>query len=152
MLTTLKKLWNDERGFVNSMELILIATLAVLGLIVGLVTLRDAVTQELADTGAAVGNVNQSYSVFVDGNSIDPNDGPQIISDGPQGMVTVNRNFQQQLSDDPMDPPVTIVSVSSTFNNFLYEDQTDIGDGQDSANTAPPGIITMLDPASDEGS
>ncbi|MEW4561255.1 hypothetical protein AB1K70_01945 [Bremerella sp. JC770] len=143
MLNTLKQIWNDERGFVNSMELILIAVLAVLGLIVGLATLRDSVTQELADTGAAVGQFNQSYSVLVNGNGILPENGPQILSAGAGGTVTVNRNFQQQIAP-PGDPPTTIVSVTSTFSNFEYIDNLDLGDGQDTGvNTPPPGIMSM---------
>lgn len=40
----------------------LIITILGIGMIVGLTTLRNAVVQELADTGAAINNVNQSYS------------------------------------------------------------------------------------------
>lgn len=58
----LKKLWNDEAGFVVSTELILIATILVIGLIAGLTTVRDQVVQELGDTADAVSNINQSYS------------------------------------------------------------------------------------------
>jgi Flp pilus assembly pilin Flp len=58
----LSRLWADEAGFVVSSELVLIATLAVIGLIAGLQTVRDQVLQELADTANAVSNVNQSYS------------------------------------------------------------------------------------------
>ena len=58
----LSRLWADEAGFVVSSELILIATIAVIGLIAGLQTVRDQVLQELADTAGAISNVNQSYS------------------------------------------------------------------------------------------
>lgn len=58
-------LWNtfrrDERGFVMSAELILIATLCVLGLIAGLTCVRDAVSSELKDLASAIGSINQSY-------------------------------------------------------------------------------------------
>ena len=43
-------LWNDEAGFIVSSELILISALVVLGLLVGLATIRDQVVQELGDT------------------------------------------------------------------------------------------------------
>jgi Flp pilus assembly pilin Flp len=56
------KLMNDEAGFVVSSELVLIATVLVLGLIVGLTSLRNSVTGELADLAAAIGNISQSYS------------------------------------------------------------------------------------------
>ena len=59
----LKKLWNDEAGFVVSAELVLVATILVIGLVTGLSSVRDAVIEELADVGQAIGNVDQSYSV-----------------------------------------------------------------------------------------
>jgi hypothetical protein len=56
------KLWNDEAGFVVSAELVLIATILVLGMIVGLASVRDQVVQELGDVALAFGRINQSYS------------------------------------------------------------------------------------------
>lgn len=58
----LKKLWDDEAGFVVSAELVLIATILVIGLIVGWATVRDQVVQELGDVAAAISNINQSYT------------------------------------------------------------------------------------------
>ena len=55
-------LLNDEAGFIVSAELILIATLLVIGLIVGLSEIQHAVVAELNDVGDAIGNLNQSYS------------------------------------------------------------------------------------------
>ena len=57
-----RKLWNDEAGFIVSAELVLIATILVIGMIVGLVTIRDQVVQELADVAGAISQINQSYS------------------------------------------------------------------------------------------
>ncbi len=58
----MKKLWSDEAGFIVSAELVLIATILVLGMIVGLVSVRDQVVQELGDIALAFAVVNQSYS------------------------------------------------------------------------------------------
>ena len=58
----IKQFWNDEAGFVISAELVLIATILVIGMIVGLVSIRDQVIQELGDVAAAIAQVNQSYS------------------------------------------------------------------------------------------
>lgn len=55
------QLWNDEAGFIASTELVLIATILVLGMITGLHTVRNSVVQELGDVAQAIGNVNQSY-------------------------------------------------------------------------------------------
>jgi hypothetical protein len=57
-----RKLWSDESGFIVSTDLILISSILVIGLLVGLVTLRDQIVQELGDVAVAVGNMNQSYS------------------------------------------------------------------------------------------
>ncbi len=57
----LRKLWNDEAGFIVSAELVLAATILVIGMIVGLTVLRNQVVQELADLGAALGMISQGY-------------------------------------------------------------------------------------------
>ena len=57
----MKNLINDEAGFVISAELILVATITVLGLVVGLAEVRQAVSEELEDVAAAFGSLNQSY-------------------------------------------------------------------------------------------
>ena len=63
-MTLLRRLWNDEAGFVVSSELVLIATILVIGLIVGLTSLRNQVVQELTDTGQAIGAVSQGYTFY----------------------------------------------------------------------------------------
>jgi len=55
-------LWNDERGFILSAELVLIATLCVIGLITGLTLVRDSVAGEFGDIAAAMRSLDQSYS------------------------------------------------------------------------------------------
>lgn len=57
----LRQLLNDEAGFIVSAELVLIATILVLGLIVGLSQVQYAVVTELADVAKAIGSLNQSY-------------------------------------------------------------------------------------------
>jgi type II secretory pathway pseudopilin PulG len=57
-----RKLWNDEAGAVISAEIVLVATILVIGMIVGLKSVRDAVVTELADVAQAIANVSQSYS------------------------------------------------------------------------------------------
>ena len=60
-MMVLKRLWNDEAGFVVSTELILLATVAVIGLLTGMVAVRDGVVSELSDVAGAVQTVNQTY-------------------------------------------------------------------------------------------
>lgn len=58
----LKTLWNDELGFIVSAELVLVATILVIGVIVGLVSVQCSVVAELNDVGDAIGSMNQSFS------------------------------------------------------------------------------------------
>lgn len=57
----LTQLWNDEAGFIISAELVLVATILVIGCIVGLSEVQHAVVSELNDVGDAIGSINQSY-------------------------------------------------------------------------------------------
>ena len=52
---------HDEAGFIVSAELVLIATIAVIGLVVGLTEVSTAVNTELDDVASAIGSLNQSY-------------------------------------------------------------------------------------------
>lgn len=58
----LLQLVHDDRGFVVSSELVLVATIVVIGMVAGLTTVRDQTIQELADVADAVSEVRQSYS------------------------------------------------------------------------------------------
>ena len=58
----LRSFINDENGFLVSAELVLVATILVIGLIVGLIELQSAILHELNDVGEAIGSLNQSYS------------------------------------------------------------------------------------------
>lgn len=53
-----------QGGFIVTIELLILATVLVLGLIVGWVSLRDSVLAELSDLSESVGALNQSYSIW----------------------------------------------------------------------------------------
>lgn len=57
------RLWHDDAGFVVSAELVLVATIAVLAMVVGLSEVALSVSNELEDVGAAFGSLNQSYQI-----------------------------------------------------------------------------------------
>lgn len=65
----LKTLWNDEAGVILSAELVLVATILVLGMIVGLVELQCSIVSELSDLSSAFGNLDQSYKTSGFGSS-----------------------------------------------------------------------------------
>lgn len=62
MKTNLTRLWNEQDGAIISAEIMLAATILVIGVIVGLKSVRDSVVTELADVAQAFANLNQSYS------------------------------------------------------------------------------------------
>ena len=58
----MQRLWNEETGAILSAEVMLVASILVIGVVAGLASLRDSVVTELADLAQALANVNQSYS------------------------------------------------------------------------------------------
>lgn len=94
-----KKLLSDESGFVVSTELILVATILVIGMIVGMTTLRDQVVIELADVADAISALDQSYQISdVTGHSSssagtifdDTADFCDLLDGGQQGLANFN--------------------------------------------------------------
>ncbi|REJ73953.1 MAG: branched-chain amino acid aminotransferase [Planctomycetota bacterium] len=63
MQNLITSLYNDEAGFIVSAELVLIATIAVLAMIVGLSEVALNINNELEDVGSAFSCVQQSYCV-----------------------------------------------------------------------------------------
>lgn len=58
----MNRFWNDQAGFVISTELMIVATLLVLGMIAGLVSIRSQIVQELGDVAAAISEFDQTFS------------------------------------------------------------------------------------------
>ena len=56
------KLWQCDRGFVVTNELVFMSAILVMGLVVGLATVRDQVVQEFGDASVGIGALNQSFS------------------------------------------------------------------------------------------
>lgn len=57
-----KLLLADESGFIQSSEMVLLATIVMIGAVAGLTTIRDTLATELGDLGSAVKEMDQSYS------------------------------------------------------------------------------------------
>ncbi len=62
MRSILQKLWRSTGGFVISSELVLVAGLTTIGLVSGLIQVRNEVVSALSNVGAVFANLNQSYS------------------------------------------------------------------------------------------
>ena len=63
MSNLLRRLWDDDCGALLSMEFLFVATILILGIIVGLTNLRDAVNAELTELGNAILALSQSYLI-----------------------------------------------------------------------------------------
>jgi len=61
-LKTKQAMKKKQGGFVMTSELLLLSTTVVIGLVVGLTTMRDAVTAEMEDVAEAIGSLDQSYA------------------------------------------------------------------------------------------
>jgi hypothetical protein len=59
----LLKLWNDDCGALISMEFLFVATILVIGVIIGLTNLREALNVELTELGNALLALSQGYSI-----------------------------------------------------------------------------------------
>ena len=99
----MRKLWSDEAGFIVSAELVLIATILVLGMIVGLVSVRDQVVQELGDIALAFAVVNQSYSFSgITGHT----------SSTAGSLLADTTDFCDEDQADPADLPAVCIDVA----------------------------------------
>lgn len=57
------KLWSDDDGALIATEFLFVVTILVLGIIVGLTSVRNAVNSELAELANAILALSQGYSI-----------------------------------------------------------------------------------------
>ena len=96
----IRKLINDEAGFLISAELVLVFTLIFCGVVVGMAVVRDSLVQELGDVAEAIGALNQSYEY----NSV------QAVDAVPCGQHAScsGSGFEDQKDDCDCDPIIFI--------------------------------------------
>ena len=73
-------LWRDQRGETSVLSLVLICAILVIGVTVGLTSVRDQLAQEFGDLAVAIESLNQSYTAGPYGTFTDP--GPFPPDDG----------------------------------------------------------------------
>jgi hypothetical protein len=83
----LTKLWNDDAGALIASEFLFVATILVIGIIVGLSGLRIAVVAELTELGNAILALSQGYTVSGLTGCCAETDGSQAI-DTPSLLAT----------------------------------------------------------------
>ena len=63
MLSTFKKLWQDDAGSVIATEYLALAGIVALGGVAGLQSLRDATIAESTELANGIRTINQSYQI-----------------------------------------------------------------------------------------
>lgn len=79
MSKLLQKLWKDDAGAIIAAEYLFVATILVIGIIVGLASVRDAVNTELAELANAYLALSQGYVLSGQVGCCSNTDGSQAI-------------------------------------------------------------------------
>ena len=80
------KLWNDDSGALIAIEYLFVATILVIGIVIGLVNVRGAINAELSELANAYLALSQGYTISGVSGCCAATDGSQAI-DTP-GLVT----------------------------------------------------------------
>lgn len=99
-----------QAGFIVSLELIFVATILVIGLLVGWVSIRDAMVFELHDVAEAAGSLNQSFAYR-----------GVLDLDPLENTETVGGQFRDQVDvSDEIDISVSILPPTPSEDGLLF--------------------------------
>lgn len=79
MTPLMLRLWRDDRGAIIAMEFLLIATILIIGLIVGLASVRDSLNTELGEIGNSLLALSQGFIISGVSGCCSATDGSQAI-------------------------------------------------------------------------
>ncbi|NUQ64291.1 MAG: hypothetical protein HUU20_17620 [Pirellulales bacterium] len=101
-----KRLWRDESGIINTTDVVLLTTILGLGIIVGVVMLRNQVVQEFGDLSTAIGNLSQSYEYQ-----------ERTLTSASGTQTVAGSDYEDELDpgdgDDPPGEPPAGISITS---------------------------------------
>ena len=109
-------IYRDERGAIVSIELVVLATLVVIGLLAGLGTYRDALVQELGDSAAGVASLQQSFSVEAVSLTGDYGGIPYDSFVSGSSFLD-NTDFCEAILDTPSAPPICIQITAAAIDD-----------------------------------
>ena len=89
MRKLLSKLWEDDGGALIATEWVFVATILILGIITGLIAVRQAVISELTEFAQAIMALDQSYSFAGQANCLASTAGSQAVD---VSSNTINEN------------------------------------------------------------
>jgi Flp pilus assembly pilin Flp len=93
------KLWNDDCGALIAMEFLFVATILVIGIIVGLTAVRSAINVQLSNLADAILALNMSYAFSGQSGCCAETEGSQFIM--------VSTQVPQPLCIPPSSPSVS---------------------------------------------
>jgi hypothetical protein len=67
-------LYEDESGSIYTMEVVFVTLFMVFGAMAGLISYRDAMSQELGDTAVALDSISQTFTYTLTNDPNDPGD------------------------------------------------------------------------------
>jgi hypothetical protein len=100
-LFLVRRLARCERGDSSPMAMVLVTTIVVIGVIVGLATIRDAVVQEYGDAAVLLDNLDQTVSV-------------QVFDDGGNLVWEAQYLDNAATLTDPADAEPACLTISDT--------------------------------------
>jgi Flp pilus assembly pilin Flp len=86
MLRLAARLWNDDAGAIIAAEYLFVATILVIGVVVGLTSVREAINSELTELANALLALSQGYVISGTSGATGSTDGSQAI-DTPSLIV-----------------------------------------------------------------
>jgi hypothetical protein len=102
MMTFAAKLWNDDAGAMIASEYLFVVTILIIGTIVGLAAVREAINTELGEVANALLALSQGYTIS----------GVQGAGATIDGSMTIDTPGYIQ---DPTSTPPAIPSVIDMF-------------------------------------
>ncbi len=104
MRNLMRKLWSDDRGALIATEYLFVTTILVIGTVVGLTNLREAINAELTELGNALLALSQGFTVSGTSGAGASTDGSQAI-DNPS--LLTNPTLTPPSAPSVIDVPVS---------------------------------------------
>ena len=100
----MKRLWADDGGALIATEWVFVATILILGIITGLIAVRQAVISELTEFANALMALDQSYSFAGQSNCLSSTAGSAATDSSDSiAEAQVNTNSTTAINQSPCD-------------------------------------------------
>ena len=93
-----QQLWRDTTAAAEVPQLVLVVTVLAIGITVGLASFRDMVVQAFGDVAIALENLDQSFSVTIDGETRQFVDSPPVLD--PEGEPPAGTSLSEPATSE----------------------------------------------------